>query len=104
MGEHGLSIKGGTSGLCESSGVGGIGRYGGQGSKNSSSGEAEKALLFTHMKPNLQGTCLGVQWLRLLAPNAWASGSIPGQGARSHTPQRDSLRAATKTCHSQINK
>ena len=30
------------------------------------------------------GTSLVVQWLRLQAPNAGASGSIPGQGTRSH--------------------
>ena len=54
--------------------------------------------------------CLG-QWLRSHAPNAGGLGSIPGQGARSHTPQLGvwmlqwkTLHAATKTkdpvCHS----
>ena len=33
------------------------------------------------------GTSLVVQWLRLHAPNAGGSGSIPGQGARTHIPQ-----------------
>ena len=33
-----------------------------------------------------QGTFLGVQWLTLCSPNA-LSGSIPGQGTRSHMPQ-----------------
>ena len=28
-----------------------------------------------------------VQWLRLHAPNAWGSGSIPGQETRSRLPQ-----------------
>ncbi|TEA30592.1 hypothetical protein DBR06_SOUSAS4110027, partial [Sousa chinensis] len=30
---------------------------------------------------------LVVQWLRLHTPNAGGSGSIPGQGTRSHLPQ-----------------
>ena len=33
------------------------------------------------------GTALVVQWLILCAPNAGGPGSIPGQGARCHTPQ-----------------
>ena len=33
------------------------------------------------------GTSLVVQWLRLQAPDAGGSGSIPGQGARYHMPQ-----------------
>ena len=32
-------------------------------------------------------TSLAVQWLRLCTPRAWGLVSIPGQGARSHTPQ-----------------
>ena len=44
----------------------------------------QKRLSFSPLKPNLQGTCLEVQWLRLRARKAGASGSIPGQGARSH--------------------
>ena len=52
------------------------------------------------------GTSLVVQWLRLQAPNAVGQGSIPGQGTRSHMPQRrlKILWAATKTQHNQINK
>ena len=34
----------------------------------------------------IMGTSLMAQWLRLLAPNAGALGSIPGQGTRSHVP------------------
>ena len=30
------------------------------------------------------GTSLGVQWLRLRAPKAGGTGSIPGQETRSH--------------------
>ena len=33
------------------------------------------------------GTSLVAQWLRLQAPNAGGSGSIPGQGTRYHIPQ-----------------
>ena len=33
------------------------------------------------------GPSLVVQWLRLLAPSAGCSGSIPGQGTRFHMPQ-----------------
>ena len=33
------------------------------------------------------GTSLGVQLLRLCAPNAGVPDSIPGQGTRSHMPQ-----------------
>ena len=39
------------------------------------------------------GTSLVAQWIRLRAPNAGGSGSIPGQGTRSHT------HAATKSLH-----
>ena len=35
-------------------------------------------------------TSLVVQWLRLCAPNAGGSGSIPGQGTRSHVLQQRS--------------
>ena len=49
-------------------------------------------------------TPLVVQWLRLHASNAGNPGSIPGQGTRSHMPQRKILHAATKTWYSQINK
>ena len=42
----------------------------------------------------------------VLAPNAVGQCSIPGQGTRSHRPQRrlKILWAATKTQHNQINK
>ena len=43
-----------------------------------------------------------VQWLRLCAPNAGDSGSIPCQGTRFHMPQQNI--PLTKTQHSQINK
>ena len=54
------------------------------------------------------GTSLGVQLLRLCAPNAVVPDSIPGQGTRSHMPQlrvsmpqRKIPHAITKdlTCH-----
>ena len=68
-----------------------VGRRGGRGSKDSSSGEAEKAFLFTpETKPT--GNLPGGPVVRLCAPKAGASGSIPGQGARSHMLQ---LRAGT---------
>ena len=39
------------------------------------------------------------------APNAGSLGSIPGQGPKSHMPQRSNiLRVPTKIQHSQINK
>ena len=34
-----------------------------------------------------QGTSLGIQWLRLYAPNARGLGLITGQGTRSHMLQ-----------------
>ena len=34
-----------------------------------------------------RGTSLAVQWLRLCASSEGGSGSIPGQGTRSHMPQ-----------------
>ena len=36
---------------------------------------------------NNPGTSLVLQWLRLCAPNAGVSGSIPGQETISHMPQ-----------------
>ena len=45
------------------------------------------------------GTSLGVQWLRLHAPNAGGLGLIPVQGTRSPMPQ---LNAIMKTWCSQI--
>ena len=57
------------------------------------------------------GTSLVIQWLRIRAPNAGGSGSIPGQGTRSHMPQASICMlqwkipcAATKTRWSQISK
>ena len=50
------------------------------------------------LKERDPGTSLGVQWLRLRAPNAGGSGSIPGQGTmnRSHRPQLKIPHATTK--------
>ena len=45
-------------------------------------------LLWVSVKKSFKktiGTSLVAQWLRLCAPNAGDSGSIPGQGTRSHT-------------------
>ena len=45
------------------------------------------------------------QWLRFHAPSAGGPGSVPGQGTRSHMPQRK-LKipcVSTKTQHRQIN-
>ncbi|TEA30223.1 hypothetical protein DBR06_SOUSAS17410018, partial [Sousa chinensis] len=39
---------------------------------------------------------LVIQWLRLCAPNAGGSGSIPGQGMRSHMPQLKTPHGTTK--------
>ena len=39
------------------------------------------------LKSLLQGAALGVQWLRLQAPNAGSLGSIPGLRTRCHMPQ-----------------
>ena len=50
-----------------------------------------------------KGLPLVVQWLRLCAPNAGGTGSIPVQGTRSHMLQLKILHAAMKTQHSQIN-
>ena len=52
------------------------------------------------------GTSLMVQWLRVRASNAGAQGSTLGQRTRAHLPRwrPKILSAATKTCHSQINK
>ena len=41
----------------------------------------------TSVKRMNTGTSLGVQWLRLQAPIAGVTGSIPGQRIRSHLPQ-----------------
>ena len=41
---------------------------------------------------------------KTLHSNAGGSGSIPGQGTKSHMPQLKTLCAATKTQCSQINK
>ena len=45
------------------------------------------------------------QWLRFHAPSAGGPGSVPGQGTRSHMPQRKLKipRVSTKTQHRQIN-
>ena len=43
-----------------------------------------------------RGTSLVAQWLRLPAPSAGGSGSIPGQETRSHMPQLKILHAAAK--------
>ena len=52
----------------------------------------------------IAGTSLVVQWLRLHDPNAGDSGSIPGQGTRSHRPQ---LKKPTghnwRSCMPQLN-
>ena len=45
------------------------------------------------------GTSLLVQWLRLHAPNAGGSGSIPDQGTRSYTPQLRSFMPQLKILH-----
>ena len=47
-------------------------------------------LLKIYIKFIYLGTSLVVHWLRLHAPNAGGPGSIPGQGTRSHMPQRRS--------------
>ena len=45
-------------------------------------------------KTDIGGTSLVVQWLRLCTPNAGGSGSIPGQGTRSHMLQLKNHHAA----------
>ena len=60
------------------------------------------------------GASLVVQWLRFWAPTAGGTGSIFGQGTRSHMPQlrahmlqhaaTKTLRATNENQHSQINK
>ena len=50
------------------------------------------------------GASLGVQWLRLHAPDAASPGSIPGEGTRFHMPQLKIPCVVTKTWHSQVNK
>ena len=64
-----------------------------------------------HTRGKFQGTSLGVQWLRLLAPNAGSLGSTSGQGTRYYKPQLrvfmpqlKILSSATKNWHSWINK
>ncbi|TEA30236.1 hypothetical protein DBR06_SOUSAS12710011, partial [Sousa chinensis] len=42
---------------------------------------------------------LVLQWLRLLTPNAGGPGSIPGQGTRSHMPQRRACMLQLKIPH-----
>ena len=51
-----------------------------------------------------RGTSLVAQWPRPHAPNAGGSGSIPGQGTRSHMQQLKKPHATTKTWCSQICK
>ena len=46
-----------------------------------------KTFLTLQQKFVTKGTSLVVQLLRLCASNAGGSGSIPGQGTRSHMPQ-----------------
>ena len=60
------------------------------------------------------GASLVVQWLRFWAPTAGGTGSIFGQGIRSHMPQLRAymlqhatpkmLHATNENQHSQINK
>ena len=61
---------------------------------------------FPHFKGTSSGTSVVVQWLRLHAPNARGSGSVPGQGTRFHMPQqrRQIPCIATKTQRSQVHK
>ena len=66
--------------------------------------EVSRFILSTLRRKKLLGTSLGVQWLRLHAPNAGAPGSIRDQGTRSHTlqlrvhiPKLKIPRAASKT-------
>ena len=51
----------------------------------------------------IQSCCLGtsllIQWLRLHALSARGSGLVPGQGTRSHMPQREISHVATKIPH-----
>ena len=55
---------------------------------------------FEELSECFSGTSLVVQWLRLRAPNAGGTGSIPGWGTRSHTLQWKLPHMATKTWHS----
>ena len=50
------------------------------------------------------GTALVVQWLRFCISSAGGSGSMPGQGTRSHTLQLKILYATTKAWHRQKKK
>ena len=45
-------------------------------------------------------TFLVIQWLRLCAPSAGGSGSIPSQGTRFHMLQLSTRAAATEPVHS----
>ena len=49
--------------------------------------ESEKVGLKLDIQTTKIGTSLVVQWLRFCAPNAGDSGSVPGQGNRSHMSQ-----------------
>ena len=64
---------------------------------------ASPAFTASFVKKSLE-TFLGVQWLRLCAPDAGGMGSVPGQRTRSHMLQLKIPYATTKTWHSQINK
>ena len=64
---------------------------------------ASPAFTASFVKKPLE-TFLGVQWLRLCAPDAGGMGSIPGQRARSHMLPVKIPYATPKTWHSQINK
>ena len=44
-----------------------------------------------------------VQWLSLCTPSAGGSGSVPGQGTRSHMLQLKILCAATRLSAAEIN-
>ena len=57
------------------------------------------------------GASLVILYIGFPTANAGGPGSIPGQGTRAHTlplrvhvPQLETLYAATKTQHSQVNK
>ena len=52
----------------------------------------------------IRRTSLVAQWLYSALPSEGGPGSIPGQGARVHTPQLETPRATTKARRSQTNK
>ena len=52
--------------------------------------EVKRTAIRSPVKNQKRGTSPAVQWLRLCEPNAGGRGSIPGQGTRSHMPQRRS--------------